>query len=723
MSALYVQVIITIALTVIPGRSYMLLADIKQQKLNTRLNLIRYVSHEMRTPLNTAFLGLEMLTTDLNTMKTKFSAVLNQLENVSNVRKRTSQDLAGDVHELQDTVKQVQDSCKVAVETLDDLLTFDKLDESKLVIEVNDLNPWLFLSDAAKPFEINAKQLDVNFSVAIQDDNETWLNDHFIKGDKFKLAQVVRNLCSNALKFTPPMGYVDVRLALVPPQESKLGRDLGPAVRISVKDTGAGISPENQKRLFGQYVQFNASKLQQGKGSGLGLWISKSIVEMHGGKIWAHSEGEGKGTTFGIDLPVFHRESEGGNLGALLSVITMRRPGAGANGLTSGRPRMPSRQSSKLEIGSTKAVDYRAAIATNNEPTSLNISLLNHDVVLKEGGTTSRVSVSAPDSSSSVADSSEHRRGSSVVAGLRRNGSGISPAALNPAVSTSTAPMLPLHQQLHQQIVQQIRATHNASGKGTAAEIATSTQPEPVEDSLSRVAEELSTDIPTRNGSWTQRMVSMVLPTRAVQINLSTRSSSSSGSNSANNSATYIVGVGHNKVRPSPPPEGEANDPSVGNIARHLQSDYDLENQQSVHPHSDPSDSALGLFRFSGKTGNAAPAVVRDGQSITLSTVMKSSVDTADKPVEAASTPVDAELSVFQPPSWERGLTILIVDDTPTNRKMLKKLLTSAGHKVFEAVDGVDCLEQLDFRRDDQFQTKKHVILRLVALRLFSPSL
>lgn len=423
---------------------------------------------------------------------------------------------------------------------------------------------------------------------------------------------------------------------------------------------------------------------------------------MHGGKIWAFSEGEGKGTTFGIDLPVFHRESEGGNLGTLLSVITMRRPGAATNGLTSGRPRMPSRQSSKLEIvGSAKGVDYRAAIATNNEPASLNISLLNHDVVLREGGTTSRVSVSAPDSSSSVADSStDHRRGSSVVAGLRRNGSEISAAALNPAVST--APMLPLHQQLHQQIVQQIRATHNASGKGTAAEIATSTQPEPVEVSLPRVAEDSSTDIPTRNGSWTQRMVSMVLPTRAVQINLSTRSSSSSGSNSANNSATYIVGVGHNKVRPSPPPEGEANDPSVGNIARQLQSDYDLENQQNVNSHSDPSDSALGLFRFSGKTGNTA-AVVRDGQSITLSTVMRSSVDTAEKPVETASSPVEAEPLVFQQPqqpSWERGLTILIVDDTPTNRKMLKKLLTSAGHKVFEAVDGVDCLEQLDFRRD-----------------------
>lgn len=275
--SLYVQIVVTIALTVIHGRSYVLLAEIKQQKLNKRLNLIRYVSHEMRTPLNTAFLGLEMMAADLNAIKVKYSTMILRLETASNMlNNKGTFELTGDVHELHDTMKQVQDSCKVAVETLDDLLTFDKLDESKLVIEVTNMDPWVFLSDAAKPFELNARQLDVNFSIAIEDDDDMWLRDHYIKGDKFKLAQVIRNLCSNALKFTPAHGFVDVRLTLVSPNESKLGRDLGPAVRMAVRDSGAGISAENQRKLFGQYVQFNAGKLQQGKGSGLGLWISKS---------------------------------------------------------------------------------------------------------------------------------------------------------------------------------------------------------------------------------------------------------------------------------------------------------------------------------------------------------------------------------------------------------------------------------------------------------------
>ena len=72
---------------------------------------------------------------------------------------------------------------------------------------------------------------------------------------------------------------------------------------VSVKDSGAGISIEHQNDLFKEGMQFNANKLQGGKGSGLGLFITKGIVEAHGGVISAHSEGEGKGCTFSIELP------------------------------------------------------------------------------------------------------------------------------------------------------------------------------------------------------------------------------------------------------------------------------------------------------------------------------------------------------------------------------------------------------------------------------------
>jgi signal transduction histidine kinase len=107
-----------------------------------------------------------------------------------------------------------------------------------------------------------------------------------IKADKFKLSQVLRNLLSNACKFVSENhGTIQVVVETInSDNNSNRTSSRGASafegsvamVRISVKDNGCGISKINQGRMFGQYVQFNAGELQQGKGSGLGLWISKS---------------------------------------------------------------------------------------------------------------------------------------------------------------------------------------------------------------------------------------------------------------------------------------------------------------------------------------------------------------------------------------------------------------------------------------------------------------
>ena len=102
-----------------------------------------------------------------------------------------------------------------------------------------------------------------------------------------------RNILSNAFKFTPVGGVVEVRILV---EETRL--------LIEVQDSGVGISAENQKRLFNEVVQFHAKAHQGGGGSGLGLWISKKIVDMHGGSIGVRSEGEGRGSTFFFSLPM-----------------------------------------------------------------------------------------------------------------------------------------------------------------------------------------------------------------------------------------------------------------------------------------------------------------------------------------------------------------------------------------------------------------------------------
>ena len=108
---------------------------------------------------------------------------------------------------------------------------------------------------------------------------------------------VFRNLLSNAIKFSNRGGKVVV---YVRRELNEAGKE---TVTIAVQDSGAGLSKENIGRLFQEGVQFNANKLQKGGGSGLGLYITKGIVNMHAGaRIWAESDGEGHGCTFFVEV-------------------------------------------------------------------------------------------------------------------------------------------------------------------------------------------------------------------------------------------------------------------------------------------------------------------------------------------------------------------------------------------------------------------------------------
>jgi signal transduction histidine kinase len=173
------------------------------------------------------------------------------------------------VESVLETTSLIKGSCTVALETLNDMLTFDKIDENKLVLELEPVNPYNLVNEVMKPFQINAKDAGVSLSLQCAEAENNFIDssDRDVNVDKFKINQVLRNLLSNALKFTPRDG--EVNMLVETRYENK-------CVRLSVVDSGCGISKENQTKLFGQYVQFNASALQQGKGSGLGLWISKS---------------------------------------------------------------------------------------------------------------------------------------------------------------------------------------------------------------------------------------------------------------------------------------------------------------------------------------------------------------------------------------------------------------------------------------------------------------
>jgi signal transduction histidine kinase len=114
-----------------------------------------------------------------------------------------------------------------------------------------------------------------------------------ITGDPDRLQQVVWNLLSNAIKFTNEGGRVNVSLERIDHY-----------VQITVRDTGQGIKPEFIPYVFDRYQQAGTSGGQRASGLGLGLSLTRQLVEMHGGNVTAESEGEGKGATFTIKLPV-----------------------------------------------------------------------------------------------------------------------------------------------------------------------------------------------------------------------------------------------------------------------------------------------------------------------------------------------------------------------------------------------------------------------------------
>ena len=123
-------------------------------------------------------------------------------------------------------------------------------------------------------------------SIRYVDEASKWTDKYRIKADKFKLSQVVRNLMSNALKFARSEGgkvEVIVEKVITTPNSDTTKRKgcSREFVRVSVVDNGCGISLENQCKLFGQYIQFNANELQKGGGSGLGLRISKGKHPLH----------------------------------------------------------------------------------------------------------------------------------------------------------------------------------------------------------------------------------------------------------------------------------------------------------------------------------------------------------------------------------------------------------------------------------------------------------
>ena len=209
------------------------------------------------------------------------------------------------------------------MDTLNDLLAFEKIQSTIMELDITEENPYEYIIESLKPFYIQARVASIQlYCEKSYDIDEISYNNKYNKNiviriDTTKMNTVIRNFISNAIKFSKANSTIIVRL-LLKDKFSKVRHTRSTTIhnnilRVEVIDTGAGISKENISKLFGYFVQVEAKRLQGGKGSGIGLWLSKQIVELHGGIVGVESTGEGNGSCFYFELPYETHNSNNNN--------------------------------------------------------------------------------------------------------------------------------------------------------------------------------------------------------------------------------------------------------------------------------------------------------------------------------------------------------------------------------------------------------------------------
>ena len=224
----------------------------------------------------------------------------------------------GDLNETQEEyLNDVLKSSKHLFSLIEDLLDLAKGEEGTLELEPADINLKTVLERALMMFKEKSAQYHIQLSLEAGHIPET------ITADLRKLKQIIYSLLSNAMKFTPQGGKVSLKVQMVDCvyRSEDAGRDLqiiakqsgsdgaGDAQRrkcvaISVVDTGIGIKAEDQERIFASFEQADGSSSRKYQGMGMGLALTKKFVDLHEGKLWMESAGEGKGTTFNVVIPV-----------------------------------------------------------------------------------------------------------------------------------------------------------------------------------------------------------------------------------------------------------------------------------------------------------------------------------------------------------------------------------------------------------------------------------
>lgn len=214
------------------------------------------LSHELRTPLTPVLSGIQALQAE-----------------------------AGISEETRSTVEMIRRNVELEARLIDDLLDLTKIARGKLQLDMEVLDLHQIVNSVVEMCAADCRNKELRLLVDLR------AKRHHVRGDPARLHQVMWNLLKNAIKFTPPCGSITVRSS-----------SRAEWLKLDVIDTGIGIEPETIPRIFFAFEQADATIAQRFGGLGLGLAISKSLIDMHGGTLSADSEGFNRGSIFSLEL-------------------------------------------------------------------------------------------------------------------------------------------------------------------------------------------------------------------------------------------------------------------------------------------------------------------------------------------------------------------------------------------------------------------------------------
>jgi len=217
---------------------------------------LSHMSHEIRSPLN-AVIGMISMAAETD-----------------------------DIQTIRDYLKKAYNAGRHVLGLINDILDMSKIEANKLELSHTEFNFMEMLTGIVNEASVRAGEKHQNIAVNVNQNVPPVIN-----GDELRLSQIITNLLTNAIKFTPDNGHIEVSAEKLNEKDGEI------TLRIAVADSGIGISPEQQLKLFTSYNQADSGIAQKFGGTGLGLAISKRIIELMRGRIWIESE-LGKGAKF-----------------------------------------------------------------------------------------------------------------------------------------------------------------------------------------------------------------------------------------------------------------------------------------------------------------------------------------------------------------------------------------------------------------------------------------